>query len=39
VHTLITDDGAPKEMLDHIRGQGVEVLIADTHMREKRSAA
>jgi DeoR family transcriptional regulator, ulaG and ulaABCDEF operon transcriptional repressor len=39
VRTLITDDGAPKEMLDHIRGQGVEVLIADTLARENRSAA
>ena len=28
VHTLVTDDGAPAEMLDGIRAQGVEVVIA-----------
>jgi DeoR family transcriptional regulator, ulaG and ulaABCDEF operon transcriptional repressor len=39
VHTLITDDGAPEQMIENIRGQGVEVLIADMQLREKRSAA
>lgn len=28
VHTLITDEGAPEELLKHIRDQGVEVMIA-----------
>ena len=28
VHTLITDEGAPQELLRHIRDQGVEVIIA-----------
>lgn len=39
VHTLITDDGAPKEMIDHIKAQGVEVLIAEGDNRMKRDAA
>ncbi len=28
VHTLVTDDGAPAEMLDSLRGHGVKVIIA-----------
>jgi DeoR family transcriptional regulator, ulaG and ulaABCDEF operon transcriptional repressor len=27
VHTLITDDGAPRQMLDHIRAAGVDVIV------------
>jgi DeoR family transcriptional regulator, ulaG and ulaABCDEF operon transcriptional repressor len=29
VHTLVTDQGAPEQLLDHARGLGVNVLIAD----------
>ncbi|MBG1232907.1 DeoR/GlpR family DNA-binding transcription regulator [Aestuariivirga litoralis] len=32
VHTLITDEGAPAELLKHIRDQGVEVIIAQEDM-------
>ncbi len=39
VSTLITDKGAPPQMVDHLRGQGVEVLLADPDEIETLSAA
>ncbi len=39
VTTLITDPGAPPQMLDHLRGLGVEVLIADPQDVKTLSAA
>jgi DeoR family transcriptional regulator, ulaG and ulaABCDEF operon transcriptional repressor len=39
VSTLITDTGAPQHMLDHLRAQGVEVLIADPEDLKTLSAA
>lgn len=39
VATLITDDAAPPAMLDHLRGQGVEVLIAREKDLKTLSAA
>lgn len=30
VHTLVTDDGAPLQLIEQIRDLGVEVLVADT---------
>lgn len=39
VHTLITDDGAPVQLLDHIRSQGVNVVIAGVEQTKSRSAA
>jgi DeoR family ulaG and ulaABCDEF operon transcriptional repressor len=39
VTTLITDEAAPPAMLDHLRGQGVEVLIARATDLKSLSAA
>jgi DeoR family transcriptional regulator, ulaG and ulaABCDEF operon transcriptional repressor len=39
VHTLVTDADAPVHMLDHIRAQGVDVLIAERESFASRSAA
>lgn len=39
VHTLITDDGAPTHLLDHIRSQGVNVVIAGVETTKSLSAA
>jgi DeoR family transcriptional regulator, ulaG and ulaABCDEF operon transcriptional repressor len=40
VHMLVTDDGAPPQMLEHIRAAGVEVIIASASAAtEGRSAA
>ena len=39
VHTLITDDAAPPAMLDHIRSQGVNVVIAGAEETKALSAA
>jgi DeoR family transcriptional regulator, ulaG and ulaABCDEF operon transcriptional repressor len=39
VHTLITDDGAPEALLDHIRGQGVQVIIVAMERAKTLSAA
>jgi DeoR family transcriptional regulator, ulaG and ulaABCDEF operon transcriptional repressor len=39
VHTLVTDADAPVHMLDHLRAQGVEVLIAGRETYSARSAA
>jgi DeoR family transcriptional regulator, ulaG and ulaABCDEF operon transcriptional repressor len=39
VHTLVTDEGAPAEVLDHIRSQGVEVVIAPCGADDILSAA
>jgi len=29
VSTVITDTGAPQQMIDHLRGVGVEVILTD----------
>jgi DeoR family transcriptional regulator, ulaG and ulaABCDEF operon transcriptional repressor len=39
VHTLITDEAAPAHILDHIRSQGVNVLIAGGESTRSLSAA
>jgi DeoR family ulaG and ulaABCDEF operon transcriptional repressor len=39
VHTLITDAGAPQALLDHIRGRGVNVIVAGETEAKSRSAA
>lgn len=39
VHTLITDEGAPTQLLDHIRSQGVNVVIAGVETTKSLSAA
>ncbi|MGV8984901.1 MAG: DeoR/GlpR family DNA-binding transcription regulator [Cypionkella sp.] len=39
VSTVVTDRGAPPEMVDHLRGVGVEVLIAEDDVLAKLSAA
>jgi DeoR family ulaG and ulaABCDEF operon transcriptional repressor len=39
VHTLVTDADAPVHMLDHIRAQGVDVLLAERDSFFSRSAA
>jgi DeoR family transcriptional regulator, ulaG and ulaABCDEF operon transcriptional repressor len=39
VHTLVTDADAPPHMLDHIRAQGVDVLIAGREKFNTRTAA
>lgn len=39
VHTLITDDGAPDAILDHIRNLGINVIIAGRENQETLSAA
>jgi DeoR family transcriptional regulator, ulaG and ulaABCDEF operon transcriptional repressor len=39
VHTLVTDNAAPEAMLDHIRSQGVEVVIAGDRDLRALSAA
>ncbi len=39
VHTLVTDADAPVHMLDHIRAQGVDVIIVDCESLFSRSAA
>ncbi len=28
VHTIVTDDGAPRELVDSLRGRGIEVVVA-----------
>ena len=39
VHTLVTDDGAPRALLDHIRSRGVTVVIAAGEENKSRTAA
>lgn len=39
VHTLVTDADAPAHMLDHIRAQGVDVIIVERESLFSRSAA
>ncbi len=39
VHTLVTDADAPAHMLDHIRAQGVDVIISERESFFSRSAA
>jgi DeoR family transcriptional regulator, ulaG and ulaABCDEF operon transcriptional repressor len=39
VHTLVTDADAPVHMLDHIRAQGVDVIIVEREKFFSRSAA
>jgi DeoR family transcriptional regulator, ulaG and ulaABCDEF operon transcriptional repressor len=39
VHTLVTDVDAPAHMLDHIRAQGVDVIIVERESFFSRSAA
>jgi DeoR family transcriptional regulator, ulaG and ulaABCDEF operon transcriptional repressor len=39
VHTLVTDDGAPPQMIDHIRSLGVNVIIANHESPLALSAA
>jgi DeoR family ulaG and ulaABCDEF operon transcriptional repressor len=39
VHTLVTDDGAPEGLLDHIRSVGVNVIIARHAENQTLSAA
>jgi DeoR family transcriptional regulator, ulaG and ulaABCDEF operon transcriptional repressor len=39
VHTLVTDDGAPEGLLDHIRSVGVSVIIARHVENQTLSAA
>lgn len=39
VNTLITDGGAPEEMLERIRGEGVRVIIADGEAKPSLTAA
>jgi DeoR family ulaG and ulaABCDEF operon transcriptional repressor len=39
VHTLVTDDGAPAHMLDHLRSVGVNVIIAERETTKSLSAA
>jgi DeoR family transcriptional regulator, ulaG and ulaABCDEF operon transcriptional repressor len=39
VHTLVTDADAPAHILDHLKSQGVEVVIAEREWFNSRSAA
>ena len=39
VHTLVTDEGAPKHLLDHMRSLGVNVVIASREFAKALSAA
>ena len=39
VHTLVTDEGAPPRLLDHIRSVGVNVVIASREFAKSLSAA
>ena len=39
VHTLVTDDGVPSHMLDHLRSSGVNVVIAARETEKSLSAA
>lgn len=39
VHTLITDDAAPPHMLDHVRSEGVEVVVVQNGKLNELSAA
>jgi DeoR family ulaG and ulaABCDEF operon transcriptional repressor len=39
VHTLVTDDAAPPQLLDHIRSVGVNVVIAEREHAQSLSAA
>lgn len=39
VHTLVTDEAAPLHLLDHIRSQGVHVVIAEDEQAKSLSAA
>jgi DeoR family transcriptional regulator, ulaG and ulaABCDEF operon transcriptional repressor len=39
VHTLVTDEDAPKDLLDHIRSIGVEVIIASREFAKSLNAA
>lgn len=39
VSTVITDTGAPEAMIDHLRGLGVEVILADANDLKTLSAA
>lgn len=39
VHTLVTDDGAPTQLLDHIKSLGVQVVIAKRESLKSLSAA
>ena len=39
VHTLVTDEGAPSHLLDHIRSVGVNVVIASREFAKSLSAA
>jgi DeoR/GlpR family transcriptional regulator of sugar metabolism len=39
VSTVVTDQGAPQAMIDHLRSMGVEVLIAEGEAETSLSAA
>jgi DeoR family transcriptional regulator, ulaG and ulaABCDEF operon transcriptional repressor len=39
VHTLITDDGAPADMLDMLRGAGIRVIVAEVNENSVSVAA
>jgi DeoR family ulaG and ulaABCDEF operon transcriptional repressor len=39
VRTLITDSAAPQHLIDHVRSQGVEVIVVDVQRQFERSAA
>jgi DeoR family transcriptional regulator, ulaG and ulaABCDEF operon transcriptional repressor len=39
VHTLVTDNAAPLQMIDHIRSLGVNVVIAEQESAQALSAA
>ncbi len=39
VHTLVTDRDAPEHVLDHVRAQGVRVMIAGSEATPSLSAA